>query len=113
MKKAEFYVLCKNNENIISVQTRKGYIDTELNIGYSHFGSMDMNNGTWHDYDLKYWNATDLVSGLIMASGKTKKECIENATKNIKLVNEMAMSQERYQTLVDTFKRLKAEKGVF
>ena len=48
-----------------------------------------------------------------MAKGNTKKECIENAIKNIPMVNEAWRSKQSYGDLVEEFKRLKAEKGIF
>ena len=44
---------------------------------------------------------------------KYKKECIENAIKNIPMVNEAWRSKQSYGDLVEEFKRLKAEKGIF
>ena len=70
-------------------------------------------NGELVEFDLGFWNATDLVSGMIMAKGNTKKECIENAIKNIPMVNEAWRSKQAYGDLVEEFKRLKAEKGIF
>ena len=49
----------------------------------------------------------------IQNKGNTKKECIENAIKNIPMVNEAWRSKQSYGDLVEEFKRLKAEKGIF
>ena len=83
MKKGEFYVFCVNNDGKKEVQTRRGYIDEEHNIAYSHIGKL-LKDGKLVEFDLGFWNATDLVSGMIMAKGNTRKECIENAIKNMK-----------------------------
>ena len=40
MKKGEFYVFCVNNDGKKEVQTRRGYIDEEHNIAYSHIGKL-------------------------------------------------------------------------
>lgn len=112
MKKGEFYVFCVNNDGKKEVQTRRGYIDEEHNIAYSHIGKLSK-NGELVEFDLGFWNATDLVSGIIMAKGNTKKECIENAIKNIPMLNEAWRGKQSYGDLVEEFKRLKAEKGIF
>ena len=112
MKKGEFYVFCVNNDGKKEVQTRRGYIDEENNIAYSHIGKL-LKDGELVEFDLDFWNATDLVSGMIMAKGNTKKECIENAIKNIPMLNEAWRGKQSYGDLVEEFKRLKAEKGIF
>ena len=110
--KGEFYVFCVNNDGKKEVQTRRGYIDEEHNIAYSHIGKL-LKDGKLIEFDLGFWNATDLVSGIIMAKGNTKKECIENAIKNIPMLNEAWRGKQSYGDLVEEFKRLKAEKGIF
>lgn len=111
MKKGEFYVFCVNDGKK-EVQTRRGYIDEENNIAYSHIGKLSK-DGELVEFDLGFWNATDLVSGIIIAKGNTKKECIENAIKNIPTLNEAWIGKQSYGDLVEEFKRLKAEKGIF
>lgn len=107
MKKGEYYVLCAKYDGTekakdFYVETRKGYIDTELNIGYSCLYADGSRLG--------HWNATDLNSGFIMATADTKKECIEKAIKNIPLVNEKWMGDDKFNEMVEIFKRLKLEK---
>lgn len=107
MKRGEYYVLCghydgKGKVKDFYVETRKGYIDTELNIGYSCLYADGSRLG--------YWNATDLNSGFIMAKANTKAECIEKAIKNITLVNEKWMGDDKFNEMVEVFRKLKLEK---
>ena len=72
MKKGKYEILCKNKKGTpkFVIRVIEGYIDAEKGFGVSN-------------ESLKEWVSTDLESGMIIAHGKSKKECIINTEKSL------------------------------
>lgn len=98
MKKDVIYDLCYSINDEWNLDKEKGYIDQDKQIGYAKREGLS-------EKDIR-WVSTCLISGLSIAEGKTRKECIEKTNNLWDKIQERRQSN-KLKKYINIFNKLK------